>query len=312
MKKSMTPNAGGKIIGVFFDDPKFDDYPFDDPEYRQSYSQFAKMFEDRGAGFWIVRAQERYMGGNRFSEGWKFEKGDFHLHPEPVELNVIYNKGHFVGDDRAVIINEPTFESICTDKAETYRLFPSLFPVTVVAKDRVEAERLLAGLKTDMIVAKPPDQEGGKGVKVLPRAEIIRAIPSYPYLLQEFIDTSDGIEGIAGSMHDLRMNIVGGTLVIAYVREPKAGSYLANESQGGTLTEVSLSKLPREVLAIGNVVDESLQRFPHRVYSIDLGRDRSGQWKLFELNSKPGLDPVGKYPGAERFMQALVDVLLSV
>lgn len=309
---SSTAVPDRKRIGVFFNEPGFKDYPFNDPEYWLSYHQFAAMVTKKGAEFWIVRDQSTYLGGNTFSGGWLFEEGEFRRHDEPVTLSVIYNKRSFAGDAEAVIVNHPELEELCTNKEKTYAAFPAHSPKTVTVGSRAEAEKALKAIHTERVVAKPIDKEGGEGVLVLPREEIVSAIPSYPYLMQEMIDTSCGIEGIAKGMHDLRIILVQGTPVLSYVREPKDGSFLANESQGGKITEISVSRLPKDVLTIIAGIDKALTKYPYRAYSVDLGRDCSGAWKLIELNSKPGLDPVGKYPGAEIFMKALTDLLLSV
>jgi len=169
----------------------------------------------------------------------------------------------------------------------------------------------LTTLKTAILVAKPLDQEGGHGVRIVRREEIPSVVTTFPYLLQEFIDTSGGIPTIASGMHDLRIISVEGKIVLSYLREPKAGSFLANESQGGKLSEVELHRLPEDALDIWKIVDEEVKQYSNRVYSLDIGRDREHGWRIIELNSKPGLDPIGKYPGAERFMRSLADLLLS-
>src|SRR6185436_9953431 len=141
--------------------------------------------------------------------------------------------------------------------------------------------------------------------------EIAQSIHSFPYLIQEFIDTSAGVPGIVEGIHDFRIVAVSGEPVVCYVRTPPPGKKLANVAQGGKEIHVTLDRIPQEALALFQQVDDALARFPKRVYSVDMGRNVDGRWMIIELNSKPGLTPKHWGPDNVRFMELLADTLLS-
>ncbi|MDD5054942.1 MAG: hypothetical protein PHZ00_01600 [Candidatus Peribacteraceae bacterium] len=302
-------------IGVFFDAPGFDDYPFDQSEFRTAYRQFGEMVTADGGECGIVRNPASYRGKGTFDRAWIFGGGSFRLHEHPWEADVLYNKCRgisFVPND-VRMINPPEFEHLCTDKWETYMRFSDCFPETLLVQNKHELAWAAGRLEGELIVAKPPDGEGGKSIVIASAEDVLGASHVFPLLVQEFLDTSGGIPGIAKGKHDLRIFSIRGEPLRCYVRQPKQGSYLANYQQGGSLFEVPVASVPADAMKLFRTVDAALRSFPDRVYAVDMGRNAAGEWKLIELNSKPGLDPVlPHYPTAELFMRRLVDLLLSV
>ncbi len=299
-----------KTIAVFFSAPGYADYPFDDDYYVQAYHELAHLLQKKGARFVIVRGQDSYMGGNRFAHCWRFDGTTFKYEEAPVEVDLIYDKGYFKHDEGATLLNDPVMNDICTDKFKTYELFPRICPRTAVVHDEAEKNELIKEFN-DIVVGKPLDNEGGKGV-IIDRPDIVReSIKSYPYLLQEFLDTSAGIPGIIDAMHDLRMVIVNGEIAVSYVRSPAAGKKVSNVAQGGTQTEVPVREIPKEARALAKAVDDVFASYPRRVYSVDCARDANGTWKLIELNSKPGITRAYEGPDHVRFLDLLTDALLS-
>jgi hypothetical protein len=307
------PPKRPRRVAVFFSAPAFDDYPFDEDEYRTSYHQLAALVSEAGSQFAIVRDKNTYRGAGEFSQAWIAEDGSFKLQKEPWRADIIYNKckNDIFAPPDARLINAPELERLCTDKWETYQRFPHLFPETLQVQNTQELLWAMQQLGTELIVTKPLGGEGGQGIVIGTAQEVAAGASVFPLLVQGFLDTADGIPGIAKGLHDLRIISIAGEPVLSYVREPKPGSFLANESQGGLLSEVSLSALPNEALELFRTVDRAMEQFTDRVYSVDMGRSKSGKWQLIELNSKPGLDPIGKYPGSQRFMEALTRLLLT-
>jgi len=113
------------------------------------------------------------------------------------------------------------------------------------------------------------------------------------------------------AMHDLRMVIVNGEIVVSYVRSPAAGKKVSNVAQGGSQTEVPVREIPKEARALAKAVDDVFASYPRRVYSVDCARNKDGVWKLIELNSKPGITRAYEGPDHERFLDLLTDALLS-
>jgi glutathione synthase/RimK-type ligase-like ATP-grasp enzyme len=298
-------------IAIYFTDPHFHDSPFDAPEYKEAYYTLATSLEKKGGKVYIIRSQDTYTGGMSFSRGWEFREGSFHEHPERIKADLIFKKGRAVFDAEANIINVQELEDICTDKFKTYQLFTSLCPRTDIAQHPDDVPAILQTLSTPLVVAKPLDKEGGEGVIIDTPEKVRTAIQEFPYLIQEFIDTSGGIPGITDTKHDFRLTIIAGEIVIALLRTPKDGSYLANASQGGTITEIPLTHIPPEVLTVFHEVESKLSRFPTRFYSLDVGRDKSGQWKMIELNAQPGLLIHELKEDGKKFFDRVSDFLLA-
>lgn len=278
-----------RTVAVYFTKPGFDDYPFDDPEYRKAYALIGRLLAERGVAFSIVRGQSTYQGGNTFKGGWKWkEDGWTRVHGKHA-YDLIFNKGRIVLDEGARVINDPALDRLCIDKWETFTRFTRLCPSTFLVQNKSELDAAVRDLDEKIIVAKPVDAEGGNGVIIGPAADVLAGVETYPYLIQELIDTSHGIPGIADGKHDLRMVIVRGEIVSAFVREPARGKYVANVSQGGSIRNVPVSALPASAREIVQKIDNEFSAFPYRVYSVDVGLHAGRVWQLIELNSQPGL-----------------------
>ncbi len=300
-----------KKIGVFFDAPGYHEYPFDIEEYVVAYDELATEFARQGGQFFIVRGQDTFLGNNRFSRGWRFGNAEFEAVEEPITLDVIYDKGHFVSDGASAVLNDRELDDLCVDKWKTCQRFPEYSPHTELVHDEKELRAALKKFPEDRIVFKPKDGEEGKGVIIGSAADILAAESQFPALVQEFIDTSGGIPGIADGLHDLRLHSICGEMVLAFVRTPAEGKLVANVSQGGTETEVPADKVPADVMKIFRDIDSRLSHYPKRVFCVDLGRGHDGVWKLIELNSKPGLSADWRGGGYRLFKQKLVDVFLA-
>jgi RimK-like ATP-grasp domain len=300
-----------KRIAVYFDAPAYNDYPFNVPEYVEAYHEIARKVTAKGAQFFIVRQQATYAGGSSFSKGWLFTGEMFVPHESPVECDLIYDKGHFEGDPNAKLLNDVALDEICTDKWKSYQLFQDKCPKTFLVHSPEELDAALSALSGDKIVAKPQGGAEGKGVLIDAPEKIREGITSYPYLLQEFLDTSGGIPGIVDGLHDFRLILINGEVAISYVRTPPPGQLRANVAQGGKEISVPRSAIPPETLDVLAYVDPKLSSFVPRLYSLDMGRDRDGTWKIIELNSKPAVSADRLCADYPDYQQKLVDLLVA-
>lgn len=300
-----------KSVAVYFDAPAFDDYPFNKPLYAQAYHEFAALLAQKGVTFFIVREQSTYVGKNVFQGVWIFQDGSFQRREGKMYVDLIYNKGYFKADDGAHVLNDPKLDDLCTDKWKTYQLIPNLSPMTVIAHDAEGLDTALHNIPSDLTVVKPLDGEEGEGVEIAPKAEIRAKDHSYPLLVQEFLDTSAGIPDIVGGTHDFRLTSINGEIIVCFVRTPPPKSLIANVALGGAKKEIPIAKIPNEALSLFRKVEEKLTAFPVRIYATDMGRTVNGEWKIIELNSKPGLNPRSKGPNFARFQDVLADTLIS-
>lgn len=301
-----------KIVAVYFTDPDFAGYPFHEEEYRDAYRDLAKMIIGKGGRFVIVRGIQTYRGGMTFSHYWEFDGRDFTRHEETISADILYDKGEdFRGDDRTVFVNDSEFDAMCSNKEVTARMFPDLVPKTVIVHAAADMDSVLAQIPTEMVVAKPIDGAEGRGIFIEPKEKILNHVTEFPYLIQEFVDTSAGIPGITNGMHDFRMICINGDIVVSYIRTPAKGLLISNVSLGGLETEVLRDDIPEDALHMQKLVDEKLSHFPRRVYSADLARDKTGVWKLIELNAKVGLSPLSAGKSYRNFYEKLTALLLS-
>lgn len=299
-------------IGVFFNDPGFDDYPFDDPGYRTAYTNLASILARKGCVLCLYRASSTYVSGNTFSRGWRFNDGQFEEVAEPLTVDLIYNKGSaFMPTADANVLNKREMDSILRDKMRSYALFPDLFPRTLLADDAEAASEALQAMSTPTVVLKPSDGWGGSKIWIGPREQAMDHLEPFPVMIQEFIDTSGGIPGFPDLKHDFRIVVANGTPLLTFLRIPKEGSFIANVGRGGRVIIVPPEKRPAEAMALVPVIDAKLERFGNRMYSIDCGFDRSGVWKLIEFNDQPGLmthEECGAY--ADEYTEHLTEFLL--
>ena len=299
------------LIGVFFDDPKEFDYPFSIELYRIVYRQLAEDVAKKGGCLAIVRSQETYLGKKTFSHAWVDTDGTFVLKKGPLEVDVIWNKGHLKVDPGENIINDPALDQLCTDKWKAYKTFPDVHPRTLLLKSEKDIATAKVEFAECMVVAKPLDAEGGAGVLIGEASSVLPKILSFPYLLQEFVDTSGGIPGLVEGMHDFRIICIEGEIAICYLRTPPPGEFTANVSRGGREIEVLKNRIPPAALKIFQKVDKHMRIFPHRLYTVDMGLDKDGQWKVFELNSKPGFSPKETGESYVQFFNILSDFLIN-
>lgn len=299
-----------KTIAVFFDAPGYSDYPFNDQYYVDAYHEIATRMQKKGGKLIIVRDQKTYKGNNVFAGSWDFDGKTFVRNDAAVTVDLIYDKGHFVPDASARMSNDRAMDEICVDKFKTFEMFPEASPLTLFVSNKEEFDAALKKF-TDMVVAKPVNLEGGYGVFIGPVSEVAAKVTTFPYILQEFMDTSGGIPGLVEGMHDFRMVGVDGTIVASYIRTPPPGKMTANVSQGGKQVEVRPDAIPAEARALFDMVDARFNKYGRRVYSVDCARLRDGTWKIIELNSKPAVSPVSQGPNHEIYQERLSDALLS-
>lgn len=301
-----------KHIGVFFDSPEYNDYPFNYQDYVQAYHEVAKGIEDRGAHFCIVRDIATFLGGNTFKGYWVFDGATFVRRDDEIELDLIYDKGYFVGDERSKLLNDAEMNRICTDKRATIEMFPDLSPKTIEVNDRARLEAALNDWPSPMAVAKPVDGAEAKGVVIGSPEEVLAADHDFPLLLQQYIDTSEGIPGIVDGVGDLRTILVDGEIALTYARSAKPGTLISNVSKGGKEIEVLPENRPTDAMKIVMAVDKALTSLSkHRVFCVDLGRDKDGTWYIIELNSKPGLSVRDYGVSYPRYQDLLMDALVS-
>jgi len=306
-----------KKIAVFFDQPNFNDYPFNSGDYEKAYEELAAVIANKGGELIIARSESSYLGDMRFQGGWRWQASKFERFEEAWEAAVIYDKRsdsglvpQFRREAHARILNPNPIVEICDDKFKTFHIFREFCPLVFLVLDEKQLVEALAKLQGETKVMKPISESGGKGVVIGSDEKILKAEKNFPVLIQEFIDTSAGTPGelTAESTHDFRMFVVNGEIVNATLRTPKEGSLLAGVLKS-QLEGIPLANIPANARELATKVDAKFASYP-RAYSIDVGFE-NGKPKIIELNSQPGLHSSEFGAGFANFQQKLADALLS-
>jgi glutathione synthase/RimK-type ligase-like ATP-grasp enzyme len=308
-------NKSSPIVAVYFTNPNPLGPPLDDEEYHTAYHQFGERITKKGGRFVLVRSLKNHVAANRFLRGQVYQNGTFVEWNEPLTVDVLFNKGEDfpVTEHGPWLVNDPALYELCTSKNNTYARFAQFAPKSVFVTTMDEYVRAINDMPTHTVVCKPVDGACGRGIKIATKKELLADTLELPTIIQEFVDTSGGIDGIVEGTHDLRIVIIGGELAYAEFRTPAPGTLLCNVSLGGSFAFIPLSSIPEEAMQVVRAIDADLAEFPERVYSIDLGRAKSGEWKLIELNAPSGLlAKRGDDPSMERYHELLAELLLRV
>ncbi len=301
------------------------DYPFSISGYRKSYYDFMKLATTSFRVFYI-RGKKNHLGQGIFKKGYEFKKNRLYLYKNKIYGRVLYNKTRLRangGEDWA-IVNKELLYKVTQNKHRTYQLFSRYMKPTYRVRNKQEFQKKLKKVTTDWVVFKPVRGAEGKGISIGPKKTFLQRMEQkkaniqrhsgqknkYDGLLQEFIDTSDGIPGLHDTFHDMRILIMNGQIVQTYIRTPKKGSYLANVAQGGSMKEVWKKQIPNQAKYIALKIDKQFKKYGARIYAVDFGFEQGTPY-LIEINPQPGLP----YPSWTMYYRAwhrsLLKTLLS-
>jgi glutathione synthase/RimK-type ligase-like ATP-grasp enzyme len=180
---------------------------------------------------------------------------------------------------------------ITKDKTLIETLFPKYTFQSIICKTYEEIAENFDKITSNIKVLKPQFWAYGKWIFMSESLKDFSHFSeeNFPYLLQDFLDTSSWFYTMFSWIHDYRVIILNGEIVAQSVRQPKSGDYLSNVSEGWNIHDISDFKIPNEILEIIQSVDEYCKKYEHRYYSIDMGRGRDRNIKIFEMNSAPWL-----------------------
>lgn len=281
-----------------------------------SYLQFAKRLAERNNLFFAYDASS-YRGDDIFYPVDKYSDGGI-IKPidEKIKADVIYNLGNipdetFASGGAARISNTPAFRKFFSSKWNAYQLLPEFFPKTISIDNESDFFAALKNIATENAVLKPNTGTGGRGVRIFEKTKPVlddemRATIAEGALLQEFIDTKNGIAGICSAHHDLRLAVVNDTIALTHVRIPAPGSLIANYQQGAIIKELAReTDLPQAVMALYKKVHAKItERFPNPMYTMDVGISADGIPLLFEINGTTAF-PWPEFESKDFFIEQL-------
>ncbi|MBT3817500.1 MAG: hypothetical protein HOE80_03575 [Candidatus Magasanikbacteria bacterium] len=306
-----------KIIAIYFSDSEPMGYPFQKSQYLERYQEIMIDLEDNDIDVYIVRGDSYILDG-KFKKGWRFVNGILEESDGEIQADLIFNRDHLNTIPRITdcqIINQVEFDELCIDKIKTHEAFPDISPKTgYIHSYQAFIEQIQEwGMEADdIIVLKKNFLLEGRGVFILPIKEVTKDLYKDwdDILIQEFLDSSAGIPGIVEGIHDLRVTVVNGKAINSFVRTPKEGSYVANIARGGSGMALEIEKVPSEVIALISKIDKKINTYFPAIYSADFIYSGK-EYKLLELNSRPGVQHRDWSKTYKKFHDALIDMLVE-
>ncbi len=281
------------------------------------YYYFFEYGKKMGFDMFLASGKKNYLGELNFKNPLFFDGLKFKPTQETIQADAVYDRSgglNFPSPEIKKILNNLKFKTLCNNKNGMYVLLGKFMPKSIEIKNQTELKTALLNFPAKKIaVLKPAAGLGGKGIIIdLPQnlAKVILE-EKKEYVLQQFVDTSHGIKNITKEKHDLRIIIIDGEIIMASVRTPKEGSYLANVAQGGKIQEIDIKKIPAKALVLTKKIQKILdKKYNYPLYSIDLGFENEKPY-VFELNDQIGF-PSEKMPGHKIFMHKLIKSLEKI
>jgi glutathione synthase/RimK-type ligase-like ATP-grasp enzyme len=273
--------------------------PFKDKQYQDSYELFYSLCRENGIEMSRASYEWYDYEKNIFKNAWTFSEFDGWKKVHDIKPDLIYDKANSSAKSyykKELIsknyrfVNNLRFTQLIDDKLVMSLIFHKWSKKSWIVNNQEKLESILPKIKSQRFVIKPISESGGKDVQILDKKEALeKIIFGFDYLVQEFIDSSCGVPGVSKDMHDLRLVFINDKLSYSYIREPEEGNYLANLSQGGSLSVVLKEKIPHSVYPIIRCVNKVFETFSPRIFSIDFMFDENERPWIVEFNSMPGL-----------------------
>lgn len=275
-----------------------DTAPFEKDYLREAYTHFSEIARSEGVN--IYRASTAWYDdlSGTFSRSWHWDGADWTL-VRSIKPEIIYDKARVDAQTESTrealarrfpIVNFPEFSRHAGNKLEVSRTFSQFAKPYFLVTSADELMTALTQIPGDMAVLKPEHGNSGEGIIIEEKSTLMKRT-SLPAIVQEFVDSSNGIPGVMQGVHDLRLIYCDEALVYAYYRTPKPGSYLANVAQGGKQTIIAEEDIPDSVWPIVDTIQAYYAAFSPKIYTIDLIFDPAGKPWIVELNTMPGLYP---------------------
>jgi glutathione synthase/RimK-type ligase-like ATP-grasp enzyme len=254
---------------------------------------------------------------------WKFKKWHFFENwilkkIWEIKVDLIFNR-----DDKWIIpeisdckiLNNQKFDKFCLDKDATAKFFKNISPKSDILKTYENFwEKIIEfWLKNDdLVVLKENYNCSWVWIFIKKVSEIKKDLyPNWNWILiQEYIDTSVGIEWITKWKHDLRINVVDWKITNVLLRIPKKWSFLANILMWWKSYSVEKSKLPKSIIKLFEKIKKDLEVFDPKIVWMDFINSKNW-FKLVELNSKPWILHKNFCDDYYLYNDALFEILLK-
>lgn len=249
---------------------------------------------------------------NDFDKGlvtsaWTIDKGNWTKFKQ-IKYDVILDKcpltnqrlseiRNWLNENKYNVFNKVELTEYCNDKLNYSRIpLKYLIPTFSFRSKALElldfANPKFEDFKKDLFVVKPRFGYGGDDVKFYDREAFLslKTKQNPDTIIQPFLCTENGVPGtFIKSKHDLRLILLNGQIIQAYVRLPQTDSLASNSRYGSKLEYLDLVTIPKRIKSFAFEVDKYFHHYSPRLYSIDVGIGRSGKIWIFEFEAIPAI-----------------------
>lgn len=217
----------------------------------------------------------------------------------PIKNNELLNL-EFIFKNK-LIINSPSGINLTRSKKFLIDYFPNLCTNMTLCKNIDDVKRVF---KRIPLVLKPLDDGKGNGLIKITRNYFeynqikLSLKEGFDYLKEIFLEENSLLameyyDNITKT-GDKRILIINGEIIGAFLRIPKADSWIANLDKGGIIQNVSISIEEEE---IAKVLTPKLKKFGIIIYGFDTIENNNGKRTLSEINTLNvgGFNQINKY-----------------
>jgi glutathione synthase/RimK-type ligase-like ATP-grasp enzyme len=290
-------------VAIVFSIPSPDMYPFTENLTRDSYQLLAKLAKEKNIELRFVLGEKNIVE-DTFTSYWKFD-GDKIVHiREEFKAACVYLQTREFDVLPMKRVNSPYLEEICLDKYKTFQVFKKFTKRTLLVTDSTSVD----SLTTDLVVVKPQFGSLGYRIHIIKKDDFDpKNFLDEKYIVQEFIDSSSGIDGLISQRHELRTYIFNGELKATYLRLPAKNSYIANIAKGAIEQQIDSSQIPSSLQGVIEYVDNYFKTIQPRLYTIDIMFENNKPW-IVELNDMPGMPDISVQPLTNTYFHAMLDL----
>lgn len=262
------------------------DTPYSGEKSAPRHDQFISYFP-KNVTFYLVTFEDQYRWRESFQPAFQRDWGTWEK----------YNGGIIQADLTLWLsgrINTKKnyhnpIKNFCTDKTQIESIFPEYTFHSEICDSYAELILKSKNILSEIKVYKPCFGSRGKGIIMstyLPKEEDLEW--EYPYLIQEFVDTSSWFEWYVW-IHDFRVIILNGKITGSLLRIAPEWVMTANVDTWAKIIDFHW-KIPEQIQTVIDTVESYIAPlYPERYYSIDTCISKNGEIKIFELNSNPML-----------------------
>ena len=260
-----------------------------DRQFNEAVFNLYDKLTEKNINLIVITRQNFYVGNGQFFGFWEPKDNYcFKKVKQLIKPDLILDKGHIDFNDGFLnFFNNHDFARLGRSKYTQSIIAKDFVPRTQLVCSKKDYKKVLDNIKTEQIVVKPLDKNGGEGVTLYNRDNLNKN-QAFPVIAQEFIETKGGIEGMIEGRHDIRLYIVGGKIVMCSIRQPAKGNWLSNTHQGGTIHFYNQSQINPELLKFAKPIIKKFNKLGGKFYSVDFMHGNNG-WCMVEMIDRPGM-----------------------